>query len=142
MPLDKGGIRAQRIAVTWLGVEALVFEPGSLARHQSLSSNHWTTFPICTTYLAKQHSDFHLSGLMLIDPLLCIKPAEEDRVSLVLVDARLMFRATRLTAGPSSATAPSTRRQASAFLPVGRGKPVLPGTDHFPLCPSVSLSVE
>lgn len=31
MPLDKGGIRAQRIAVTWLGVEVLVFEHGSLA---------------------------------------------------------------------------------------------------------------
>lgn len=62
MLLDKGGIRAQRIAVTWLWVEVLVFEHGSLAQHPSLSSNHWTTFPICTTNLAKQHSYFCLSG--------------------------------------------------------------------------------
>ena len=68
MPLDKGGIRAQRIAVTWLGVEALVFEPGPLAQHPSLSSNHWATFPICTTYLAKQHSYFRLSGLHALWP--------------------------------------------------------------------------
>lgn len=63
---------------------------------------------------------FVFLGSMLFGPLLCIKPAEEDRVSLVLAAARVMFRAMRLTAGPSSATAPSTPKQASAFLPEGK----------------------
>lgn len=80
MPLDEGGIRAQRIAVTQFGVEVLVFEPGSLAQNPSLHSNHWTAYPICPTVT------FVFLDLMLIDTLLCIKPVEEDRVSLVFAD--------------------------------------------------------